>query len=45
MQHDYILKKLTLYLSLCNLPGGANFGTKGHNMKKLGRGPLSDATY
>ena len=36
------------YISLCKTcdpPEQAHFLTKGHNLNKLGRGPLGDATY
>ena len=29
----------------CDPPGRAHFWPKGHNLNKLGRGPLGDATY
>ena len=31
-------------LNMCS-PGWANFWPQGHNLNKLGRGPLDDTTY
>ena len=42
MQHDHILKKV--HVSLCD-PWAGLFWPQGYNLKKLGSGPLGDATY
>ena len=41
MQHDHILKKLTLYKPMWPLQQG-QFWPQGHNLNKLGRGSLDD---
>ena len=44
MQHDHILIKLILYKPMLHMRQG-HFWPQGHNLDRIGRGPLGDATY